>query len=61
MVLKTVFFCTFLRLKKIVLEQNIMQNLLLFVYFCPKNSTVDSGKTSITQEWLVVESYPTPR
>ena len=24
--------------------------------FCPKNSTIDSKKTSITQEWLVVES-----
>ena len=29
--------------------------------FRPKTSTVDSRKTSITQEWLVIESCPTPR
>ena len=29
--------------------------------FCPKNSTTDFTKTFITQEWLVVESCPTPR
>ena len=29
--------------------------------FCPKNSAIDFTKTFITQEWLVVESCPTPR
>ena len=28
--------------------------------FCPKNSIIDFRKTFITQEWLVVESCPTP-
>ena len=60
--LKTVFFCTFPRLKIIVLWRKIVQNLLIFVYlFCPKNSTTDFTKTFITQEWLVVESWPTSR
>ena len=53
-------FCTFWRLKILVLWQKIVQNLLIFVYlFCPKNSTTDFTKTFITQEWLVVESCPT--
>ena len=60
--LKTVFFCTFPRLKIIVLWRKIVQNLLIFVYlFCPKNSTTDFTKIFITQEWLVVESWPTSR
>ena len=55
-------FCTFRKLKTLVLWRKIVQNLLIFVYlFCPKNSTIDSSKTSITQEQLLVESYPTPR
>ena len=55
-------FCTFWRLKILVLWRKIAQNLLIFVYlFCPKNSTTDFTKTFITQEWLVVESCPTPR
>ena len=46
--LKTVFFCTFPRLKIIVLWRKIVQNLLIFVYlFCPKNSTTDFTKTFI--------------
>ena len=55
-------FCTFWRLKTLVLWRKTVQNLLIFVYlFCWKNSTVDSRKTSINQERLVVESCPTPR
>ena len=33
---------------------------LLNMIFCPKNSIIDFRKTFITQEWLVVESCPTP-
>ena len=41
-------FCTFWRLKILVLWQKIVQNLLIFVYlFCPKNSTTDFTKTFI--------------
>ena len=55
-------FCTFWRLKILVLWRKIVQNLLIFVYlFCPKNSTTDFTKIFITEEWLVVESCPTPR
>ena len=58
--LKTEFFCTFWRLKILVLWLKIVQNLLIFVYlFCPKNGTTDFTKTFITQEWLVIESCPT--
>ena len=31
------------------------------IYFVQKNSTIDFTKTFITQEWLVVESWPTLR
>ena len=34
--------------------------LYLVTYFVQKNSTIDSKKTFLTQEWLVVESCPTP-
>ena len=33
----------------------------LWIYFVQKNSTIHSRKTSITQDWLVVESCPTSR
>ena len=53
-------FWYFLAAKTLFLRPKIVQNLLIFVYFFrPKNSTVDSRKTSMTQEWLVVESSPT--
>ena len=55
-------FCTFWRLKILVLWRKIVENLLIFVYlFCPKNGAIDFTKTFITQEWLVVENCPTPR
>ena len=54
-------FGTFWRLKILVLLWKIVQNLLIFVYlFWPKNSTIAFTKTFLTQEWWVVESYPTP-
>ena len=53
------FFCTFWRLKTLALWRKIVQNLLIIAYlFCLKNSTIDSRKTSITQEWLVAEICP---
>ena len=55
-------FCTFWRLKILVLWRKIVENLLIFVYlFCPKNGAIDFTETLITQERLVVESCPTPR
>ena len=55
-------FCTFWRLKIVVLWRIIVEILLIFVYlFCPKNGAMDFTKSFITQEWLVVESCPTPR
>ena len=55
-------FCTFWKLKILVLWQKIVENLLIFLYlFCPKNNVIDFRKPFITQEWLVVESCPTPR
>ena len=50
-------FCTFWRLKILVLWRKIVENLLIFVYlFCPKNGAIDFTKILITQERLVVES-----
>ena len=55
-------FWTFWRLKILVLCWTIVENLLIFVYlYCPKIGAIDFTKTFITQEWLVVESCPTPR
>ena len=55
------FFLYFLEAINLVLRRKNFQNLLIFVYlFFPKNSTIDSRKSSITQEWLVVESCPSP-
>ena len=43
-------FCTFWRLKILVLWRKIVENLLIFVYlFCPKNGAIDFTKTFITQ------------
>ena len=54
-------FCTFWRLKILVLWQKIVENFLVFVYlFCPKNDAIDFTKTFVNQKWLVVESCPTP-
>ena len=62
MLLKTVFFVLFWRLKILVLWRKIVENLLIFVYlFCPKNGAIDFTKTFITQERLVVGICPTPR
>ena len=54
------FFWYFLEAKILILWRRIIENLLIFVYlFCPKTGAIDFTKTSITQEWLVVESCPT--
>ena len=54
------FFWYFLEEKILILWRRIIENLLIFVYlFCPKTVAIDFTKTSITQEWLVVESCPT--
>ena len=59
--LKTVFYCTFWRQKILILWRKIVENLLIFVHlFCPVNGPIDFTKTFITQEWLIVESCPTP-
>ena len=39
----------------------IVENLFFVYLFCPKNVAIDFTKTFITQEWLVLESCPTPR
>ena len=55
-------FCTVWRLKILALWRKIVENLLIFLYlFCIKNGVIDFTKTFITQEWLTVESCPTPR
>ena len=51
----------FLEAKNPILWRNIVENLIFVYLFCPKNGAVDFTKTSLTQEWLVVESWPTPR
>ena len=51
-------FCTFWMLETFVLWRKIGQNFVRFVYlFC----AISSKKTYITQEWLVIESWPTLR
>ena len=56
----TVFVSTFLRLWKIVFLQKSFQNLIYMFSLYPKNSRTGSRKNTLTQEWLVVESCPTP-
>ena len=38
----------------------IFQNLIFMFSFSPKKNRTSSRKTSITQEWLVIENYLTP-
>ena len=57
----TVFFSTFWRLWKLVFRGENFQNLIFTFSFYLEISRTGSRKNSITQEWLVVESYPTPR
>ena len=59
---RTVFCCTFWRVKILILWPKIIENLLIFVHLsCPKNSSINFTKAFISQEWLVVESCPTLR
>ena len=55
----TVYFSTFLRLWKLIFWRKIFQCFFCVFFLSKKQQTV-STKTSITQEWLVVESCPTP-
>ena len=56
------YFFYFLEAKKPFLWRKSVQNLFICVYlFCPKNSRFDFRKTFKTQEYLFVESCPTPR
>ena len=59
---KNCIFRTSWRLKILYLWRKIIENPLILVYlFCPKIGVTDFTKTFITQEWLFVESCPTPR
>ena len=61
-VLKTVCFCTFWRVKLLIVGQKFIKFFLYFcIYFVEKYSTISFRKTLITQEWLLLQSYPTPR
>ena len=40
--------------------KNCLKSSYIFVFILSKNSTIDSRKTSLNHEWLVVESWPTP-
>ena len=52
------FFGIFGRIKALFCDEKSFK---FFVYlFYPKNSTINSRKTSIIREWLIVESSPTP-
>ena len=53
-------FLYFWRQKPLVLWRKIIQNLYIFAFILSKNSTIDSRKTSMLQEWMVVESCLTP-
>ena len=56
----TVFFSTFWRLWKTCFLTKSFQNPILTFSLYPKKGRTVSIKTSITQAWLVVESYPIP-
>ena len=56
------FFLYFLEAKNpCFLTKNYSKSCYICVLIFSKNRTIDSGKTSITREWLVVESCPTLR
>ena len=57
---KAVFFCTFGGKEPLFCDEKLFKVLLYFAFILSQNSTIDSRKTSINQEWLVVESYLTP-
>ena len=41
--------------------KNCWKSSYICVFILPKSSAIDFTKTFLTQEWLVVESCPTPR
>ena len=42
------------------ITKNCWKSSYICVFILPKNGSIDFIKTFITQEWLVVESYPIP-
>ena len=48
--LSNYFFLYFLEAINLALRQKVVQNLLVCVFIFPKNSTIDSRKSSITLE-----------
>ena len=56
----TAFFGTFCRLRKLIFWWQNFQILIFMFSFYPCNSRTGSRKTSMTQEWLVIESSLTP-
>ena len=52
-------FSTFWKLWKLVFDKNFSKSYIYVFFFSKKNRT-SSRKTSITQEWLVIENYLTP-
>ena len=56
----TAFFGTFWRLRKLIFWWQNFQILIFMFSFYPCNSRTGSRKTSMTQEWLVIESSLTP-
>ena len=60
--IKNCILLYFLEAKNLYLWWKTVENVLIFVYLlCRKNGSIDFTTTFITQEWLVVESCPTPR
>ena len=59
-VFRTEFFGTSWRLCKIVFWRKTFQNLIFVFSSYPKLSRAGSKKISITHDWLVVKSCPTP-
>ena len=59
-VFRTVFFSSFWSFWKLIFWQKNFQNLIFLLFFLSKeNSRAGSRKTSITQEMLVIERFPT--
>ena len=56
----TVIFSIFWRLWKLLVRREIFLHLILMFPFYPENGETGSRKTYLTQEWLVVESFPFP-
>ena len=53
-------FLYFWRKKPLFCDEKLFKIFLYFAFILSKHSTIDSRKTSMNQEWLVVESCLTP-